>query len=103
MLAKICVFPLLVGLTVAPAPALADLGTARENACMSCHSLDRKVVGPAFRDVARKYAGDSAAAGTLVATVKKGGKGKWGTAPMPPNPQVSDADLKKIVAWVLAL
>lgn len=81
--------------------ATADQALAQKNACMSCHGVDKKIVGPAFKDVAKKYAGDKTAEAKLVAKVKSGGKGVWGEIPMPPNPQVSDADAKKIVHWVL--
>jgi cytochrome c len=71
---------------------------------MECHLLDRNTVGPAFKAVAKKYAHDKGAAGRLFVEVKKGGSsGVWGDTPMPPNPQVKDADLKQIVAWVLSL
>jgi cytochrome c len=76
---------------------------AQKNACMSCHSVDKKIVGPAYKDVAKKYAGDKGAQARLMAKVKAGGKGVWGDIPMPPNPQVSPADLNTIVAWVLTL
>lgn len=76
---------------------------AQKNACMSCHSVDKKIVGPAFKDVAKKYAGNKAAQAKLAAKVKAGGKGVWGEIPMPPNPQVSPADTNTIVAWVLSL
>lgn len=88
--------------------ASADQALAQKNACMSCHSVDKKIVGPAFKDVAKRYAGDKGAEKRLVAKVKAGGKGVWtkelgAEIPMPPNPQVSDADTHKIVAWVLSL
>lgn len=83
--------------------ASADQALAQKNACMTCHSVDKKVVGPAFKDVAKKYAGDKTAEARLITKVKTGGKGVWGEIPMPPNPQVSDADVKKIVHWVLSL
>ncbi len=83
--------------------ASADQTLAQKNACMSCHSVDKRIVGPAFKDVAKKYAGDKAAEDKLVAKVKAGGKGVWGQIPMPPNPQVSVEDAHKIVAWVLSL
>lgn len=83
--------------------ASADQALAQKNACMSCHSVDKKVVGPAYKDVAKKYAGDKTAEAKLLAKVKAGGKGVWGDIPMPPNPQVSDADAKKIIAWILSL
>ena len=82
--------------------ATADQALAQKNACMSCHGVDKKIVGPSFKDVAKKYAGDKTAEAKLIAKVKTGGKGVWGEIPMPPNPQVSDADTKKIVAWVLS-
>ena len=83
--------------------ASADQALAQKNACMSCHGVDKKIVGPAFKEVAKKYAGDKTAEGKLVAKVKAGGKGVWGEVPMPPNPQVKPDDLQKIVAWVLSL
>jgi cytochrome c len=91
-------------LLAASSLATADgMALAQSNACMSCHSVDKKVVGPAFKDVAKKYAGDKAAKGKLTAKVKAGGKGVWGEIPMPPNPQVKPADLDTIVGWVLGL
>ena len=75
---------------------------AQKNACLSCHAVDKKVVGPSYKDVAKKYAGDKSAQAKLEAKVKAGGKGAWGDIPMPPNPQVKPDDLKKIVAWILA-
>lgn len=85
------------------ATASADQALAQKNACMSCHGVDKKIVGPAYKDVAKKYAGDKTAEAKLLAKVKAGGKGVWGEIPMPPNPQVSDADAKKIIAWILSL
>jgi cytochrome c len=79
------------------------MALAQKNACMSCHSVDKKIVGPAYKDVAKKYAGDKAAPAKLAAKVKAGGKGVWGEIPMPPNPQVSPADLNTIIAWILSL
>lgn len=81
-------------------PAGAKL--AGQFACTACHGSDEAVVGPAFRDVAKKYKGQANAEATLVAKVKAGGSGTWGAIPMPPQAHVSDADLKTIVAWVLA-
>jgi cytochrome c len=83
--------------------ASADEALARKSACMSCHQVAKKVVGPAFKDVAAKYKGDAKAAGNLFNVIKKGGKGNWGQIPMPPHPQVSDDDAKKLVAWVMSL
>jgi cytochrome c len=83
--------------------ASADQALAQKNACMSCHGVDKKIVGPAFKEIAAKYKGDKSAEAKLEAKVKAGGKGVWGQVPMPPNPQVKDEDIKKIVAWVLSL
>lgn len=72
--------------------------------CTSCHAIDKKLVGPSFNDVAAKYKGDAGAAAKLTTKVKKGGAGVWGTTVlMPPNPQVNDADLKTMVAYILEL
>ncbi len=87
----------------ASADAPTAMSLAQKSACLSCHSVDKKIVGPAFKDVAKKYAGDKTAEARLIAKVKMGGKGVWGEVPMPPNPQVNDADLKKIVEWILSL
>lgn len=83
--------------------ASANQALAQKNACMACHAIDKKVVGPAYKDVAKKYAGDKGAHAKLMAKVKAGGKGVWGEVPMPPNPQVKDDDLNKIIDWVLSL
>jgi cytochrome c len=90
-------------LLVMSGATLADdaLALAQKNACMACHGVDKKIVGPAYKEVAKKYAGDKTAKAKLMAKVKAGGKGVWGEIPMPPNPQVKDDDLKKIVEWVL--
>lgn len=87
-----------------PGVALADEGKdlARKNACLSCHSVDKKIVGPSYKDVAKKYASDKNAHDRLVAKVKAGGSGVWGDVPMPPNPQVKSEDLNKIIDWVLS-
>ena len=75
----------------------------KKNGCNACHSEDKKVIGPAYKDVATKYKGDAGAVAKLTEKVKKGGSGVWGPVPMPPNPQVSDADAKKMVELILAL
>jgi cytochrome c551/c552 len=69
--------------------------------CAGCHSLDQRVVGPSFKEVAAKYAGDARAGALLAAKIRNGGKGAWGEVPMPPNAGVSEADLKTLVGWVL--
>ena len=85
------------------APAMADEALAKAKNCMACHAVANKVVGPAYKEVAKKYAGDKAAADKLATKVMKGGSGVWGAVPMPANPQVSDAEAKKLAAWVLSL
>jgi cytochrome c len=71
--------------------------------CTACHSIDKKVVGPSYKEVAAKYRGDAKAAAMLAEKVKKGGQGVWGPVPMPPNAAVSDADIKTLVAYILTL
>lgn len=87
-------------LSAAPAFANADLAKAKN--CLACHAPDKKLVGPAYKDVAAKYAGQKDAPAMLAAKIQKGGVGVWGQIPMPPNPQVSDADAKALVEWILA-
>ena len=84
------------------APAMASADMAKKYNCTACHSVDKKMVGPAYKDVAAKYKGDAAAAAKLAEKVKKGGSGVWGPVPMPPNPTVSDADLQTVVKWILS-
>ena len=88
-----------------PAPFTPDAGEdlLKKSGCTACHAIDKKVVGPAYKDVAAKYKGDAGAAAKLAEKVKKGGSGVWGPVPMPPNPAVSDADIKTMVACILAL
>jgi cytochrome c len=93
----------LVGLTLAAAPALANEELAKKHACTACHSVDKKVVGPSFKEVAAKYRGNAKAEAMLVEKVKAGGVGAWGQVPMPPNSAVPDADVKALVKWVLGL
>lgn len=94
--------------TAAAAPAAVvdettALGIAKANNCLACHSIETKVVGPAWRDVGKKYTGDAEAKAKLLAKVKQGGKGVWGEVPMPPNPTISDADLQSMVGFILGL
>lgn len=76
---------------------------AKKNGCLACHSLDKKLVGPAWKDVGAKYAGQADAEAKLLVKVKKGGKDVWGPVPMPPNATVKDADIKTLVQFVLTL
>lgn len=84
------------------APSLADEALAKKHNCFACHQVDKKAVGPAYKDIAKKYRGQNVAA-QLAAKVKKGGSGNWGTIPMPPNAAVPDADVRKLVDWILKM
>lgn len=92
---------LLVSAQANAADEAAMTALAQKSACMSCHGLDKKIVGPAYKDVAAKYKGDKGAEAKLAAKVKAGGKGVWGEVPMPPNSAVKDEDIKSLVHWVL--
>jgi len=83
-------------------PARADEALAKKHNCLACHTVDKKLVGPAYKEIAKKYKGQNVAA-KLEQKVKKGGQGVWGPVPMPPNAAVPDADIKKLVDWVLKL
>ncbi len=95
-------FILAAALTLA-APADADQALAQAKNCLSCHSIDKKIVGPAYKDVAKKYAGQKDAADKLTAKIMKGGAGVWGVVPMPVNSQVNEAEARKLANWVLSL
>lgn len=85
------------------APAMADQALATAKNCLACHAVQKKLVGPAFKDVAAKYAGQSDAAAKLASKIMQGSSGVWGPVPMPANNQVSAADAQKLAAWVLTL
>lgn len=87
---------------LASSSAMASADLAKAKNCMACHAVANKLVGPAFKDVAAKYAGQKDAEAKLSAKVLKGGSGSWGAVPMPANPQVSEAEAKTLVKWVLA-
>ena len=87
----------------AVSPAFAQLELAQAKNCLACHAVDKKVVGPAYKDVAAKYAGDKTAVDKLAQKIMKGGAGVWGQVPMPANTQVNEAEAKKLAAWVLTL
>jgi cytochrome c len=93
---------LAAGLLAAPV-AQADLAMAKKYNCTACHAVDKKVVGPAYQDVAKKYKGQAGAEAKLIEKVKKGGSGVWGPVPMPPNTAVPDGDIKKLVEWILSM
>ena len=83
-------------------PAQADEALAKKHNCLACHTVDKKLVGPAYKEIAKKYKGQNVAA-KLEEKVKKGGQGAWGPVPMPPNPAVPDADIKKLVDWIVKM
>jgi cytochrome c len=83
--------------------ALANADLAKAKNCMACHQVDKKLVGPAYKDVAGKYAAQKDAADKLAEKIQKGGQGVWGPVPMPANPQVNAAEAKQLAAWVLSL
>lgn len=94
----------LAGSMLVAGQASANQALAQKSGCLACHSIDKKVLGPAYKDIAAKYKGNKAAEAMLIEKVKKGGSGTWGPMPMPANsPQVKDADIKAIVEWVLAM
>lgn len=93
---------LLIALSAA-APAFAQADLAQKKNCMACHAIDKKLVGPAYKDVAAKYAGQKEAVDKLAEKVVKGGAGVWGAVPMPANPQVSEAEAKQLVQWIMTL
>ena len=99
---KITLSLVTTGLVFMSGVASADLALATSKNCLACHAVDKKLVGPAYKDVAAKYAGDKTAADKLATKIQKGGAGVWGPVPMPANTQVNDAEAKKLAAWVLS-
>ena len=95
------VVALMAGL-LAAFPVLASEELAKKHACFACHAVDKKMVGPAYKDVAAKYRADKDAPKKLAAKVKSGSQGVWGTVPMPPNSAVPDADINALVKWILS-
>jgi cytochrome c len=89
-------------LACASAPALANLALATKHTCTACHAVDKKLVGPAYQEVAKKYAGQKDAEAKLAEKVRKGGVGVWGQVPMPANATPSDDEIKTLVKWILA-
>ena len=85
------------------APASASKELAQTKNCLACHAVDNKVVGPALKDIAAKYAGNKAAPDMLATKIMAGGSGVWGAIPMPANPQVKDAEAKKLADWILGM
>lgn len=94
---------ILASAAIAASPAFANADLAKKKNCMACHAVDKKLVGPSYKDVAKKYAGQKDAVAQLTQKVIKGGSGVWGPVPMPANPQVSEAEAKQLVEWVLTI
>lgn len=94
---------ILAASSVLAMPALANEALAKSKNCLTCHATDKKLVGPAYQEVAKKYAGDKSAVAKLATKVMKGGSGTWGPIPMPANPQVNEAEAKQLVTWILGL
>lgn len=92
---------LAAGALLAAGGAQASEDLAKKHNCLACHQVDKKSVGPAYKDIAKKYKGQADAVAKLSEKVKKGGSGVWGPVPMAPNPAVPDADVKALVEWVL--
>ena len=97
LLAALCV----AGGILVATPSWANLALAQKNACMACHSVDKKLVGPAYLEVAKKYGGQADAQANLAKSIKAGGSGKWGPIPMPAQAGLSEADANTLAAWIL--
>ena len=92
----------LAALAAAALPAAASEQLAKKHNCLACHTVDKKMVGPSYKDVAAKYRADKEASKKLAAKVKNGSQGVWGNVPMPPNATVPDADVNALVKWILS-
>lgn len=107
MRAFVTILAAAAGITLASGGLAADPkaaeSLARASGCFACHGMDKKIVGPAYKDVAAKYRNDKGAEDKLVKKVKAGGKGAWGNDIMPPNAHVKDQDIKTIVQWILSI
>lgn len=99
---KRVLFVLATAVTVAT-PVLADEALAKAKNCLACHATDKKLVGPSYKEIAAKYKADKTAVDKLAAKIMKGGSGVWGPVPMPANPQVSEAEAKKLATWILGI
>ena len=95
-------FVFFVAAAMVAGPAFANADLAQKKNCMACHAVDKKLVGPSYKDVAGKYAGQGDAADKLAQKVLKGGAGVWGPVPMPANPQVNAAEARQLVQWILS-
>ena len=100
---KIIVITLAAACFAVAGAAYANEKLAQASGCTACHSVDKKLVGPSYNEVAAKYRGNKGAEGELIKKVKAGGKGVWGDIPMSPNAHVKDEDIRTIVQWILSL
>ena len=100
MKSVVIVLGVAAALTALPAAASDEL--AKKHACFACHTVDKKMVGPSYKDVAAKYRNDKTAPAKLAEKVKKGSQGVWGNVPMPPNTAVPDTDVNALVKWILS-
>ncbi|WP_077002644.1 c-type cytochrome [Variovorax sp. KK3] len=91
----------LATLLAASTPAFSQQALAAKHNCLACHAVATKLVGPSYKDVAAKYSGNADAVASLVKSIRNGGSGRWGDIPMPPQPQVPEADAKKLAEWIL--
>ena len=98
---QVTAFAMALGL-IAAAPAAADEALAKGKGCMACHDVKKKLVGPAYKDVGKKYKAEKDGNATMVASILKGSQGKWGPIPMPPN-KVSEEEAKALAAWIAGL
>jgi cytochrome c len=103
MMSRVFAAIALIGATFFSTAALAQVDLAKQKNCLACHSIDKKIVGPAYKDVAKKYENDKEALPRLAKKVREGGVGVWGQIPMPANPQVNEAESLSLVKWVLSL
>ena len=92
----------LAALAAISAPAMADQALATAKNCMACHAVDKKLVGPSYKDVAAKYKNDKNAPAALAKKIREGGVGVWGQVPMPANPQVTEQEAASLAKWVLS-
>ena len=99
---KLIAATLIAATALVSTQAMANADLAKKSNCLSCHAIDKKVVGPSYQDIAKKYASQKDAEAMLAEKVKKGGKGNWGAVPMPPHANVKDDDIKTLVKWILA-
>lgn len=100
---KNALFAAAIGLTFVSGTALASPELAKAKNCLACHTNDKKLVGPAYKDVAAKYANDKDAVAKLAKKIREGGVGVWGQVPMPANPQVSEAEAQTLAKWVMTI